>query len=583
MTKATRSTGIALLATLLLACGTDAQAQRRRTPPQKQAPKPAVRKQAPAKPAPQQSAPAPVRRADTTIRSTTLEVYQQYEPELKPVTKPELSPSLPPPATRKLSPQYDVPQQTLYYSYRALPLRPLALGKDSLNPKPEDYVLLGGGNRSTILAEAGISSFKGRDWRSAVNARFLNQKGDLVGQRLQEYRLGANAEWDLSGPTLRAGIKALHRRYGQYGFDQERYTLSEDEVRRTLDNYGLRLGLNSRQPGFWGLEYNAEAGVDIFKTSVSALERNVDVHVPVSKQFDSSFSAGIGVHAWLTTINSTRINETRANNNIFQLSPWFAYRQDGFEAHVGLSPTIGQDGISYLLPDVRVAYRFNGDRVRIGAGYESRLRLNSYQELVGINPFIVDITNYQQSRVDDVYGELRIALGHHLSVWGRAGWMRAGNLPVFTVHAGPDDRWQAVSYDPRVQAITWSGGIRYAVSEDLSLGFDGNWYNFYRKTGSRVYGQPSVRMRGDVSWRIIPDLRLTAYTSVLDQIWSRDQLGADVRLRGVFDVGLAGEYTFAERFDLFLRAENLLNRANERWLGYPSFGINLYGGLRFRF
>jgi hypothetical protein len=185
--------------------------------------------------------------------------------------------------------------------------------------------------------------------------------------------------------------------------------------------------------------------------------------------------------------------------------------------------------------------------------------------------------------VDDVYGELQLALGHHLSVWGRAGWMRTGNMPVFIVSPGADDRFQEVLYDPKVQAITWGGGVRYAVAEDLTLGISGNWYSFYKKDFNRVYGQPGVRLRGDITWRPVQDLRLTAYTTVLDQIWSFDQQNNDVRLRGVFDIGLAGEYTVAKRADIFLRAENLLNRANERWLGYPSFGFNIYGGLRFRF
>lgn len=587
MTKATKSTGLALLACLMLGSAADVQAQRRRNA-QKQQPKPAARRQAPQKqtpaPAKQTPSPAQVRRADTTIRSTTLEVYQQYEPEIKQITKPELSPVLPPQSTKKAVQQYDVPQQTLYYSYRALPLRPLALGKDSLSRSPENYVMLGGGNLSTILGEAGITALKGHDWRSNINARFLNQKGDLIGQRLQEYRIGANAEWDLSGPTLEFGLKALHRRYGQYGYDQEQYKLSEADVKRTLDNYGANIGLKSRQPGFWGLQYHARVAADIFKTSVSDAERNFELHVPVWKQFDSSFSAGIGGHVWLTNMGSNTTQYAADNSHIYQITPWFEYRQDGFESHVGLSPTFGKQGISYLLPDVSLAYRFDGDKVRIGAVYQSRLQQNSFEELAMLNPFVLRIPNYQQSRIDDVYGELRIALGHHLSVWGRAGWMRAGNLPMFVVAQGmPDNRWQRVEYDAKVQAITWGGGLRYAVAEDLSVGIAGNWYSFYRKSNDKVYGQPGVRLRGDVAWRVIKDLRVTAYTSVLDRIWSRDFNGNDVKIAGVFDVGLAGEYTIADRAELFLRAENLLNRQNERWLGYPSFGFNIYGGLRFRF
>jgi outer membrane cobalamin receptor len=78
-------------------------------------------------------------------------------------------------------------------------------------------------------------------------------------------------------------------------------------------------------------------------------------------------------------------------------------------------------------------------------------------------------------------------------------------------------------------------------------------------------------------------LLITAYVEVLDEIWSQDASGQEVRVKGVFDLGAAAEYTIIEKLNLFIRTENLLGRHNERWLGYPSFGFNIYGGVRFRF
>ena len=90
-------------------------------------------------------------------------------------------------------------------------------------------------------------------------------------------------------------------------------------------------------------------------------------------------------------------------------------------------------------------------------------------------------------------------------------------------------------------------------------------------------------IRGDAALSVVRDLRITAYAEVLDQIWGRDAAHHEVKLKGVFDIGAAAEYALVRRFSLFLRAENLLGRRNERWLGYPSFGFNIYGGARFLF
>src|ERR1700749_5072743 len=95
MINATMMRKSSLLIMLLLLVSVTSQAQRRRTPqPKKQT--------------------VQIKRSDTAIRSATLEVYQQYEPELKPLAKPELTPTLPPPPVQRSTQQYEVPQQTLY-------------------------------------------------------------------------------------------------------------------------------------------------------------------------------------------------------------------------------------------------------------------------------------------------------------------------------------------------------------------------------------------------------------------------------------------------------------------------------------
>src|ERR1043165_9650279 len=100
---AKRITGI--LFPLLALSVWDASAQRRKPAPK---PQPQVQQ-------------TQIKRSDTTIKSTTLEVYQVFQPELKQMVKPELSPTLPPADKEPTPQQYEVPQQTLYYSYRSLP------------------------------------------------------------------------------------------------------------------------------------------------------------------------------------------------------------------------------------------------------------------------------------------------------------------------------------------------------------------------------------------------------------------------------------------------------------------------------
>src|ERR1700759_5696926 len=77
---------------------------------------------------------------DTALKGSTIEVIQSYKPKVKQAPKPEWEPQLPPADTTHPVFTYEVPQQTLYYSYSSLPLRPLALGRDTTALPFRNYV-----------------------------------------------------------------------------------------------------------------------------------------------------------------------------------------------------------------------------------------------------------------------------------------------------------------------------------------------------------------------------------------------------------------------------------------------------------
>src|SRR5688572_13725463 len=85
---------------------------------------------------------------DTVIKGATIEITQLYKPEVTRAPRPEPVPVLPPVDTTAPALQYDVPSQTLLYSYSSLPLRPLAL--DAIEPARSfgNYIKFGGGNLS---------------------------------------------------------------------------------------------------------------------------------------------------------------------------------------------------------------------------------------------------------------------------------------------------------------------------------------------------------------------------------------------------------------------------------------------------
>ena len=77
----------------------------------------------------------------------------------------------------------------------------------------------------------------------------------------------------------------------------------------------------------------------------------------------------------------------------------------------------------------------------------------------------------------------------------------------------------------------------------------------------------------------------TAQMFLQDGVWTTTSFipGRFEELNALFDLSLEGEYWFADNFGAFLQLNNLLDNTRYRWYFYPTYGINVLGGITVRF
>jgi len=397
-------------------------------------------------------------------------------------------------------------------------------------------------------------------------------------QIFRSFKLRGDGSLRRKDHIFEAGLDAQRDVFGAYGYDHDAQKYSLDYVKRVYTGAAVTLGAQNEQPAAMGIFYHPVVSFSYFTGTVLNSEQTLSLSLPVRKEVDSNLSAEVGINAWITSSN---IDGAAWSNNIYQLTPRISYKRERFSGHFGLYPT--KAGSYHLLPDIAASYRIGNYTALASAGWKAGFTQNTIKQLTKANPFIQVSGDYRQTRTDEVFAGLSLALGKHLSLTGRASWNQWQNLPLFITAPASDGKDFNILYDQQVQALVWNADLRYAIGEDFSLGAEGAWYNYYQHSYSRVWGEPGVRLKGSANWLPVSGLVVTVYAEVLDRIWGQDAQGREVKLKGVFELGAATEYTIIERLNLFIRAENLLGLRNERWLGYPSFGFNIYGGARFRF
>ncbi|MBS1783023.1 MAG: hypothetical protein JSS78_08140 [Bacteroidetes bacterium] len=518
-------------------------------------------------------------RPDSSLPPTTIEVIQTYQPKVKQTPKPEFKPDLPPHDTSRPNFKYDIPQQTLYYTYSSLPLRPLALGKDSSALPFVNYAMIGAGTQSSIFFDAGIAQFQNKNYNSTIHLHHLSQEGSIKNQKSSLSGLEVEGKLHTKGNEWSAGLDIVRNRFHYYGYDHNLYDYSALQSQITYTGVNAFVGAQNNLPNKFGLDYKAMIGFTIYNNDQGISEQGITFDLPVSKTIDSSFSAGIGIRGQY--IHQSQ-SQSVFNNYILQLTPNIAFRSAGFKAKLGVNPTLGMISNSYLLPDLSLSYIPAKTNVLIGLGWQAHLQANTLRALSNQNPYLIPNFDVQQTRIDEIFASLESKVGNHFSFGGKFSWLQFNNLPLF-LNDTLDQKQFYLLYDSHITAIALQLTARYQIARTISIGLSGTFTNYTQSSFAYVWHQPGVRLRGDFHWKPLPKLDIAAYLNVMGGIYARNLAHQTVKLPAIFDFGFSGEYQFIPRLSAFIQVNNLFNNQYQRWYNYPVYGTNLIGGLRLKF
>lgn len=520
--------------------------------------------------------------SDTTFKSQTLNFYSTYKPEVVPAPKPVFVPTLPVVDTSKPVLQYLVPEQTISYTYKAEPIKPVALKREREKLPFENYAKLGLGSQSTVLIDAGMGSLMGNDYDAAVHFNHLSQKGNQVeNQKWSQNTLDASGNIYMDKATLSLGLQGDRRAYRQYGYINELYSFDDADVRNVYSGLAFNAALTPVGSTFWDLKYRPEARIYWWHSNRNASERNLDLSIPVTKAIDSSISFTLAANLGLTNYNSKALGSF--TNNYFQLAPSINFAYEGFNARVGLKPTFASTD-NYLLPDINVSGNILNNSLRLYAGWEGALNQNTYRSLSLFNPYMQADYTPRQGRSSYIYGGFDAALSSNLTLGASVGYKMWKNMAMYEndYTLSPDGRSFAVIYED-IKALIIDAKIQYQINEQFSIVGRSIWNLYSPDSLTRAQQLPQVEMNGGFRWELIPKLHIGADVVIYDRIFARQSTGLYKKLPMIIDLNANASYDVHKRIGLFLNVDNILNQRYQYWNQYKSLGFTIYGGLRFKF
>ena len=288
----------------------------------------------------------------------------------------------------------------------------------------------------------------------------------------------------------------------------------------------------------------------------------------------------------------------------FGVSPSFVMLEQDWTLTIGAAIFYSLDNQNsnnkfLVYPKFNASYKVVGDLMIFYAGAEGDLKQNSYQDFVGVNPFLsptlfVAPTDQQY----DIFAGLKGKLSNNVSYNVRGSYTNERNKALFksNIHdENPSNEnyeygnsFQVV-YDD-VRTLRFYGELKADFSDNVTFGVNGSFSSFKNASQNEAWNLPTVKVNSNLDFNITK--KWFAGVNVFYVGERKDFTVLDfqpmykegiVTLKSYFDLNANLGYNYSDRLTGFIRANNITNSGYQKWQNYPVQGFQLVLGANYKF
>jgi len=469
-----------------------------------------------------------------------------------------------------------------------------------------NYATLGFGNYTTILGEL-YSNFEISRTESAGfffhhNSSQGNIKGVELDNQYYDTSLDANytnREKDMTY-TIETGFE--HQMYNWYGVPTgvfAPHVLSDIDAKQTYfsgyiggnltlaDSYFEKSGLTIRYLGdaFSSSEFNVKLTPE-FSFPIENLNLRVEGDVDyLSASFDKNYA------------NTSDMKYSFLNVGV---APSIAFTNEDLSVTLGVAGYLVMDSENSdtdfsLYPRLNASYRLMDETVIVYGGVEGGIQQNSYYDFKEVNPFVSPTLYIAPTKnIYEGFGGLKGKLTSTLAYNFRAAYGQDKNRVLFLANPRKSNAQEGyehgnsfnVVYD-EVNTLSVFAELQVAISSDISLGINADYFNYSTDIQSEAWNLPSLKASVFSTFNITEQFYGGASIFFVGE--RKDLFFGDiptpevVTLDGYVDANVHFGYRITDRLSAFVKGSNLLSDNYQKWMNYPVQGIQALVGATYKF
>ncbi len=524
-----------------------------------------------------------------TTKKQSINITSSFKPVLRNAVKINFSGSQLNADSSKNVKEYNIPSQNLFYAYQAIALKPLALQQDSsLYLGNRNFIKAGFGNYATPYINAGVGFGDGKTWLANVYGSFISSKGNITHQDYSFFNVKATGSYFLPKNEVYAAASTSRNQYYLYGYDHKIFNYTRKQVQQQFQEIDLAVGIRNTVSNDLKISYDPNIQLNFFTNKDRLSETSIIINAPVALQLNEKFSVKVDAKADVTKYSTRNYQPANYNidNNVEQIAASVVYNSPRLKINAGLIP-LWDNGEFHYLPNIYAEAQVKENVFMFQAGWVGRITKNTYRNLSGINPYIQTLTAQTNTREVEFYGGIKASLGKHFNFNAKAGIVHFKNFALFVNdidNGGVNINSFKLSYEPMMESVRIHGDISY-ISQEKFTATAGLTLNGYTglKLNDKAWNTVPMEFTGSLRWWALERLLLKGDFYLFGGGKYLDTDNKSHAFSGGSDLSAGAEFKINKQFSAFFDVNNILNNKYQRWHNYEVYGINLLGGVIFRF
>lgn len=410
-----------------------------------------------------------------------------------------------------------------------------------------------------------------------IGANYSGQSQNLI---------KVHSRTSLSSMKLAGSLGWERRGFDFYAYSQNNFNFPESQIFNSWNKFNFTGAIsNNKKDAKVDYVFNSNLSYLFTHLKANELVWNASMKgvYPLTEELSALMEGNIVI--------AQRQDSLTLYRNLYKLKPTFQYKNDLFSISAGLNIINDREkntfNRSYLYPVVKLDVQ-PLEGVKVFAGYEGDVYANNLTSLLTENQWLGRFTQLRNTRkTADYFVGGKATLSNGLSVEAKVSYARYKDFYVFNSNSTDSTRFDVMySNDTTiVKVTTFSGQVSYQIQDIWKSNFKFD-VNVYSGLGNLegAWHRPAFNAIWTNTFTVKNKLLLASDFYMMTGLKGKNYVtDREVKLKSIIDLNFKATYLLSDHLNLFISVNNILNKSYQRYLYYPTQGVNFLGGLSYSF